>query len=61
MAVRDSPCDRFALKQFTHVHGSYLLRDEWEALQARIRMLLQGNLLEEFQFLESNFKVAFFD
>jgi transposase len=33
MAVQDSHCDRFALKQFKHAaHGSYLMREQWEAL-----------------------------
>jgi transposase len=45
MAIRDSHCDRFALKQYTHAaHGSYILRDDWEALQAQIRVFLQGNI-----------------
>jgi transposase len=38
MAVEESGCDRFALRQFKHAaNGHYLMRDDWEQVQQEKR------------------------
>jgi transposase len=43
MAVEESGCDRFALRQFKHAaNGHYLMRDNWEQVQQEKRQFIQG-------------------